>query len=590
MAVNFGDFTSGFRHNEVVSFINNEVLSNGGGPDFYTNFRSQPWNEIEDQLRAVLTDPQVPHNLKRAYTWSALALSVRVAARQREQQVPQVRWLQQRVQEREATSWVLASQLQQLCKERDQVASSLQRALATLQETMDERDVLCHRLHQVQRSAQANLPPRAIKPVRREQQHGATAWPVSAEEQGEVVATGAHSIPHLETQMASLGTDLYMPRPSSAWAQAMHQPLPRPSLPRLPLTRLPLPRPVPHPFPVHAPFPMGFPYSTPLPPPPPPPPVVMEAEGAVAGMAAAAAGTGVPQIPPLGMYSPGLSTAVGTQEVMGPLTDQSSYGPCGYPETLQGGSSLGDSTDHSQDKDPVCSQKAYPVILQDKYPLGNSESHSQEGTVMPQGKNLLGNIKSHSLDKGPEMSQEMYPLGGSEIHSQEGLEMPQGRNLLGNSESHGQEGPVMPQGRNPLGNSKNHGQDGPVMPQGKYPMGNSKSHSQGGGPEMSQEMYPLAGSRSGAVRKCPKKQQPQGQKAGQPKGVRASEFMHQEVFASYYNLQNWYCPWCRAANFLWRKSCYKCKRVSMAFSSGGSDPRQTHFRKKLNLLEDFPKV
>ncbi|XP_071076426.1 putative testis-expressed protein 13C [Desmodus rotundus] len=566
MAVNFGDLSSGFRHNEVISFINNEVLSNGGGPDFYTNFRSQPWNEIEDQLRAVLTDPQVPHNLKRAYTWSALALSVRVAARQREQQVPQVRWLQQRVQEREATSWVLASQVQQLCKERDQVASNLQRALATLQETMDERDVLCHRLHQVQRSAQASLLPRVIKPVRRDQQRGATAWPMSAEEQGEMAAAGAHSMPQLETQMASLGAELYLPRPSSAWAQAMHPPLPRPPLPRSALPRPPLPRPAPHPFSVHAAFPMGFPYSTPLPPPPPPPPVVMEGEGeegegegagAVAGMAAA--GAGIPQIPSLGMYSPGLSAAMGSQEVMGPLTDQSCYGPCRYPENIQGGCPLGDGTDHSQDKDSVCSQKVYPVMPQDKYPLGK-ESHGQEGPVMPQGKNLLGNSKSHSQGEGPVMRQEMYPLG-KESHGQEGSEMPQGKSLLGSSESHGQE-------------------EGAVMPQGRNLLGNSRSHSQEGGPEMSQEMYPLGASRSGAVRKCPKKQQPQGQKPGQPKGVRASEFMHQEVFASYYNLQNWYCPWCRAANFLWRKSCYKCKRVSMSFSSGGMDPRQTHFRKE----------
>ncbi|KAF7474654.1 Hypothetical predicted protein [Marmota monax] len=51
MAVDFGDPRSGFRHSEVVVFINEEVLSNGGSPDFYLTFRSRPWNEVEDNLQ-----------------------------------------------------------------------------------------------------------------------------------------------------------------------------------------------------------------------------------------------------------------------------------------------------------------------------------------------------------------------------------------------------------------------------------------------------------------------------------------------------------------------------------------------------------
>ena len=78
MAVDFGDHASGFRHIDVIKFINNEVLVNGGGPDFYVAFRSRPWSKIEDQLQTVVADPRVPHNIKRACAWSALALSVRV--------------------------------------------------------------------------------------------------------------------------------------------------------------------------------------------------------------------------------------------------------------------------------------------------------------------------------------------------------------------------------------------------------------------------------------------------------------------------------------------------------------------------------
>ncbi|KAF3812626.1 hypothetical protein GH733_019428 [Mirounga leonina] len=114
MAVDFGDHASGFRHTEVIRFINNEVLMNGGGPDFYVTFRSRPWNEVEDQLRTVVADPQVPRTTKRACAWSALALSVRVAARQREQQAHRVRRLQEQVEEREMATWALASELQRL--------------------------------------------------------------------------------------------------------------------------------------------------------------------------------------------------------------------------------------------------------------------------------------------------------------------------------------------------------------------------------------------------------------------------------------------------------------------------------------------
>ena len=97
MAVDFGDNASGFRHMDVIRFINNEVLENGGGPNFYMALRSRPWNEIEDQLQIVVADPRVPHTVKRACAWSALALSVRVGARQWEQQAYHIRQLQKQV-------------------------------------------------------------------------------------------------------------------------------------------------------------------------------------------------------------------------------------------------------------------------------------------------------------------------------------------------------------------------------------------------------------------------------------------------------------------------------------------------------------
>lgn len=59
MALNFRDHTSGFHHNEVISFTNSKILMNGGTPDFYVTFCSWLWNEVEDWLWAVLAGPQV---------------------------------------------------------------------------------------------------------------------------------------------------------------------------------------------------------------------------------------------------------------------------------------------------------------------------------------------------------------------------------------------------------------------------------------------------------------------------------------------------------------------------------------------------
>uniref|UniRef100_A0A3Q2HZ45 Testis-expressed protein 13 A-D N-terminal domain-containing protein n=1 Tax=Equus caballus TaxID=9796 RepID=A0A3Q2HZ45_HORSE len=154
MAVDLGDHRSGFQHSEVVVFINEEVLSNGGGPDFYLTFCSRPWNEIENELRSILADPQVPFPLKRACAWSALALSVRVAARQREQQARRVRQLQEQVEERETVVWALASQLQQLRAEREKMVSQLRCARDDLRRVLEEREVLRGQLLQPKRLPQ----------------------------------------------------------------------------------------------------------------------------------------------------------------------------------------------------------------------------------------------------------------------------------------------------------------------------------------------------------------------------------------------------------------------------------------------------
>lgn len=48
MLADINDPVRGFRHADLIRFINNEVLVNRGGPDFYVTFRSRSWNEVED--------------------------------------------------------------------------------------------------------------------------------------------------------------------------------------------------------------------------------------------------------------------------------------------------------------------------------------------------------------------------------------------------------------------------------------------------------------------------------------------------------------------------------------------------------------
>lgn len=291
MAMDLGDPRNGFRHNEVVGFINEEVLSNGGGPDFYLTFCSRPWNEIEDELLSIVADRQVPRTVKRAYSWSALALSVRAAARQQEQQGRRIQRLQEQLEERETTTWALASQLQRLREEREQAVSQLRRAQHHLQQALDEREALRGQLLHSQKQ-----PPPAPSRIQR---LGTEVWPLTLEERSEVLtATRLQRERDAEMQrearlaattttataVAAAATTtsggLQVPRPPRTWAQVVQAP---------------------GPMPFSVPFPVAFPY-----PPPPPHRVVAEA--------AAGAAFPLQRLPPQGICSLGTWPTLGSQE------------------------------------------------------------------------------------------------------------------------------------------------------------------------------------------------------------------------------------------------------------------------------------
>lgn len=209
MAISVGDARSGFRYSEIVRFINEEVLQNGGGPDFYSTFSTRPWYEIEDQLRSIVMNPQVPDTSKRAFAWSALALGVRAAERQRDDYARGVWRLQEQIEEQETAARILASELQRLLKERDWLVWQCSRAQEDLQRTLDQREATRRQLLLAGKLSQQVVP----KPLA--QRLWYDRQPLNVGERSQVLAKmrqrslGADS----QREMVSTTGVLYVPAP-----------------------------------------------------------------------------------------------------------------------------------------------------------------------------------------------------------------------------------------------------------------------------------------------------------------------------------------------------------------------------------------
>ncbi|XP_055420602.1 putative testis-expressed protein 13C [Bubalus kerabau] len=411
MALDGEDPRSGFRHSDVVTFINQEVLRNGGGPDFYVTYRSRPWNEIEDELQSVLADIHIPLNLKRACAWSALALSVRVATRQREQQARRVQRLKEQVEERETATWALASQLQRLREEHKQMIVQLRRTHQDLQQALSEREALRGQLLQAERAVSSRSPQlradtwpltveernkllvatsqrgqmeaqRAVSS--RSPQLRADTWPLTVEERNKLlVATSQRR--QMEAQRAvssrspqlradtwpltveernkllvatSQRRQLEAQREEAQYASAGGVQYVQGA--QGPWAQVVQP-PAPMPCPGHMPYPMPFPY-----PPPPLPRVLSEAKGA----AATAAAYPAPQMPAPVMCAPAMWPVVVSQEEVALPWDQRIEGQGEGPH-------FGNSVGHFQD-DPMYQQS------QDRMPRTPDGSSSEtEGSPAP---------------------------------------------------------------------------------------------------------------------------------------------------------------------------------------------------------------
>ncbi|KAL4843904.1 hypothetical protein H8958_001958, partial [Nasalis larvatus] len=146
MALRPEDPSSGFRHSNVVAFINEKMARHTKGPEFYLENISLSWEEVEDKLWAILEDSEVPSEVKEACTWGSLALGVRFAHRQGQLQNRRVQWLQGFAKLHRSAAMVLASNLTELKEQQEmecnEATFQLRITQTSLAEVQRERDML----------------------------------------------------------------------------------------------------------------------------------------------------------------------------------------------------------------------------------------------------------------------------------------------------------------------------------------------------------------------------------------------------------------------------------------------------------------
>lgn len=528
MAMDLGDYSCGFRHSEVIRFINNEILKNGGGPEFYMAFCMRPWNEIEDQLRAILIDPWMPRSLKRAYTWSALALGVRIAARQHGPQAYMVGLPQDALGQCLSAPRASVSELWQLHRQRDEAVTQLISTQAALQQAMRECDLLRWRLYHVERSVRMAPLVQDVVPGIQSQQFGASVVPLSPDHARVMGAVGAYDRQYLAAQMSSAANAFYMPGGTSPWPVAM-QPT--------------VPVPVPYQLPAHPPFPMGSPFLMPF-----SPSVVMETEAGVVVLV---------QMPPVYASAPFAAPCC-----QGPVNqwDQRWYVA---PEGL--------------------------LAIQSAVPAEDIRDTSQEGNSETcQGTNTLGDIRSHIQEQDPQGTQDRATLVDMENDSEGENEEPEATSAVAAEAAPGEteattdaaEEAHEEEEEEAAEEEEAYDNDGDLQnlqelhpPEQGQLHSQSESSSQASAPaslyssscQFKEEGVehvpptPVWKSWSQAVREGPKKQQPQlSRKDKKPEVEAASESQ-----PSSHSRKDWVCPRCKATNFSWRKACYKCKKICM---------------------------
>ncbi|XP_032106780.1 testis-expressed protein 13B [Sapajus apella] len=190
MALRPEDPSSGFRHSNVVAFINEKMARHTKGPEFYLENISLSWEEVEDKLRTILENSEVPSEVKEACTWGSLALGMRFAHRQAELQNHRVQWLQNLAKLHRSAALVLASNLTELKEKQEmecnEATFQLQLTQTSLVEVQRERDMLRWKLFHAELSSPQGQSQAIVFPGLAT---AGGAWTEGADEQEKEVAT-----------------------------------------------------------------------------------------------------------------------------------------------------------------------------------------------------------------------------------------------------------------------------------------------------------------------------------------------------------------------------------------------------------------
>ncbi|XP_006871126.1 PREDICTED: testis-expressed sequence 13A protein-like [Chrysochloris asiatica] len=142
MALNPEDPFGGFQHAEVVAFINRKIRGHVKGPEFYLENMSLPWEEVEDKLRGILEDSDVPSDAKEACAWGSLALGIGFACRQSQLQGRKVQWLQDFAKLHRSKAQSLAADLRELTVQQELERKEAAFHLQLLQNSLAEQNQL----------------------------------------------------------------------------------------------------------------------------------------------------------------------------------------------------------------------------------------------------------------------------------------------------------------------------------------------------------------------------------------------------------------------------------------------------------------
>jgi hypothetical protein len=146
MAINFNDPTCGFYHQEVVAFVNEQIVKGGPSRFFDRIHLCKSWNAVERELLTIVTDSAIPRSLKKSCAWSALALGRSLAKKRCQEYREKVKIMQDQLEEQRLFINALLGMVQ---KQRDKNQGEkaveefrLQQGLTDLNRAQGEQSVL----------------------------------------------------------------------------------------------------------------------------------------------------------------------------------------------------------------------------------------------------------------------------------------------------------------------------------------------------------------------------------------------------------------------------------------------------------------